>query len=155
MKKHPVLALALILLLCVPVLARDDDEEQPIQLVQVGQYFVTTVKLKEGDEVRIRVKQKGDGIGDRVVLAGFTPAQVRFTFESNEGMVLEEWEKRDLEEGRVLVYEVEETTHIGVGIAGTRYNRCSAKRDGDVFEMTFSNIHYTWELEVKFVEPEF
>jgi hypothetical protein len=142
----------IVALLAVMVAGRVAAEE--IELVEVGKSFVTTEKLKEGDEVRIRVKKMGDGLGDMIFVSQFSPSQVRFMFESTKGLSLKEWAKNDIEEGQVLIYTVEEPAHVGVGMGNT-YTRNKAQRKGDHFEMTFSSVLHTWVLEVKFAKPEF
>jgi hypothetical protein len=131
------------------------DPAIPVDLVQVGQSFVTTTKIRRGDSIRILVKQKGNGLPDDLVVSSYTPAQTRLTRVSEAGAELKRWRKQDVETGQVLVYTVEESAHLGVGIDGSTNSRQEVVRRGDHFEMTFFSITERWILEVKFTTPEF
>ncbi|MBU1693330.1 MAG: hypothetical protein KKC51_05135 [Verrucomicrobia bacterium] len=131
------------------------DSAVPVDLVQVGKSFVTTMKIRRGDSVRILVKQKGDGLPDAIVISSYTPAQARLTRVAEAGVELKRWLKQDVETGQVLVYTVEESANIGVGIDGSTNSRQDVVRVGDHFEITFSSITERWILEVKFTTPEF
>lgn len=125
------------------------------QLVRIGDGFATVTPLRAGDEVRVRVKVKGDGIGDAIVLSAFTPAQIRLLRGSERGEELTRWSKRSVEEGQVLVYTLAQPAHIGVELRGVTNSRMAVERRGNVYEMVFTSIGQRWELEVKFTAPEF
>lgn len=125
------------------------------ELVQIGDGFATATPLRAGDEVRVRVKVKGDGIGDAIVLSAFTPAQIRLLRGSERGVELARWSKREVEDGQVLIYTLAQPAHIGVELRGVTNSRRAVERRGDVYEMVFTSIGQRWELEVKFTAPEF
>jgi hypothetical protein len=126
-----------------------------VALVQIGRGFATTTELRPGDTVRIRVKEKGNGMKDAIALSAFTPAQIKLTRGSEAGVELKRWAKAEVEAGQVLVYTVEEPAHIGLELQGSTNSRMEVVRRGDFFEMTFSSITERWVLEVKFTSPEF
>lgn len=145
----------LAMLLLLALAARAGDQGEDLQIVKIGNNFATTTPLLEGDEVRIRVRRKGDNIGDTIVLAGFSETQVKYPIGSNRGVPLKTWSKQDIEENQVLTYTLEEPAYVGIGMGGNTYTRSDAVRKGDHFEMTFSSVLHQWVLEVKFVKPEF
>lgn len=131
------------------------DAVRDVQLVRIGRGFATTTELRPGDAVRIRVKEKGNGMKDAVVLSAFTPAQIKLTRGPEAGAELKRWSKAEVEAGQVLVYTVEAPAHVGLELQGSTNSRMEVARRGDVFEMTFSSITERWVLEVKFTAPEF
>lgn len=152
--KIPLRTLAFVGLLGSVAPARPETPAE-IQLVRIGRGFATTTELRPGDAVRIRVKEKGNGMKDAVVLSAFTPAQIKLTRGSEAGVELKRWAKQDVEAGQVLVYTVEEPAHVGLELQGSTNSRMEVARRGDFFEMTFSSITERWVLEVKFTTLEF
>ncbi|HOW96906.1 MAG TPA: hypothetical protein P5567_13330 [Kiritimatiellia bacterium] len=152
--KIQLLILASVILLWSAARARPEPPAD-VQLVQIGRGFATTAERRPGDAVRIRVKEKGDGMKDAIVLSRFTPAQVKLTRGSEAGVELKRWPKAEVEAGQVLVYTLEEAAHIGVELQGSTNSRMEAVRRGDSFELTFTSITERWVLEVKFTSPEF
>ena len=154
MKISPFLAAVAVWSLAL-LTAWPDKPMQNVNLVRIGRGFATTTKLRVGDILRIRVKEKGDGLQDAIVISSFTPAQIRLTRGSDAGAELKRWSKAEVEVGQVLVYTVEEPAHIGLELQGSTNSRLEVVRKEDHFEMTFSSITEKWVLEVKFTEPEF
>ena len=124
-------------------------------LVQVGKSYVTAAKIRAGDSVRVRVREKGDGMQDAIVIAAFTPAQARLTREPEAGVELQRWGKQEVEPGQVLVYTLKEAAHVGVGLAGSSNSRQAVVRRADYFELRFWSITERWVLEVRFTTPDF
>lgn len=127
-----------------------------IKLKAMGRFAVSTARVPGGTTVKIRLAEEGSFPGCKIVIAELGEGFVMAGTPGGGKGILREWTLREATSQPVMVYQMTNSSWIGVGLFGTYVEpREEHGTSGDFQTFSFSGFSDRMLLDIKLVAPEF